>query len=262
MPRQPVALAAVAHPDDIEFMMAGTLLLLKQAGYAIHMWNLANGSCGTATQSKADIIRIRGAEAQASAALAGAVCHQPLFDDLAVFFDAPSLAATAAVVRQLAPEVILTHSPHDYMEDHQNVCRLVVTAAFARGMCNFATQPPVACVETPVALYHAMPHGLRDALGNVVRPHLLVDISSTMEQKKAMLAAHASQRDWLDHSQGMGAYIGEMERMSAEVARQAAGPAFAEGWLRHSHLGLCAEGFEPLKASLGRKVYEVAAAAS
>ena len=24
-----VALAAVAHPDDIEFMMAGTLLLLK-----------------------------------------------------------------------------------------------------------------------------------------------------------------------------------------------------------------------------------------
>ena len=29
---KPVVLAAVAHPDDIEFMMAGTLLLLKRAG--------------------------------------------------------------------------------------------------------------------------------------------------------------------------------------------------------------------------------------
>ena len=37
-----VVLAAAAHPDDIEFMMAGTLLLLKRAGAEIHMWNLAN----------------------------------------------------------------------------------------------------------------------------------------------------------------------------------------------------------------------------
>mgnify|MGYP000867140096 CR=1 FL=1 len=42
-----VVLAAVAHPDDIEFMMAGTLFLLKQAGAEIHLWNLANGCCGS-----------------------------------------------------------------------------------------------------------------------------------------------------------------------------------------------------------------------
>ena len=28
-----VALAAAAHPDDIEFMMAGTMIRLKRAGY-------------------------------------------------------------------------------------------------------------------------------------------------------------------------------------------------------------------------------------
>jgi LmbE family N-acetylglucosaminyl deacetylase len=41
-------LAAAAHPDDIEFMMAGTLLRLKDAGCEIHLWNLANGCCGSA----------------------------------------------------------------------------------------------------------------------------------------------------------------------------------------------------------------------
>ncbi len=30
------AMAIAAHPDDIEFFMAGTLLLLKQNGYQIH----------------------------------------------------------------------------------------------------------------------------------------------------------------------------------------------------------------------------------
>ena len=42
------AIAIGAHPDDVEFYMAGTLLLLKQAGYEIHYLNLASGNCGSA----------------------------------------------------------------------------------------------------------------------------------------------------------------------------------------------------------------------
>jgi N-acetylglucosamine malate deacetylase 1 len=30
------ALATIAHPDDIEFVAAGTLLLLRDAGWRIH----------------------------------------------------------------------------------------------------------------------------------------------------------------------------------------------------------------------------------
>ena len=41
-------------------------------------------------------------------------------------------------MREEAPEIVPTHSPADYMEDHTNSCRLAVTAAFARGMPNFA----------------------------------------------------------------------------------------------------------------------------
>ena len=47
------ALAIAAHPDDIEFYMAGTLLLLKGAGWEIHYLNLSSGNCGSAVMSAA-----------------------------------------------------------------------------------------------------------------------------------------------------------------------------------------------------------------
>ncbi len=51
-------LAIGAHPDDIEFLFAGTLLLLKARGWQIHVCNLANGSAGSKTLTKEDIIAI------------------------------------------------------------------------------------------------------------------------------------------------------------------------------------------------------------
>ena len=41
------AFAVAAHPDDIEFFMAGTLMRLGEAGYELHYMNVADGSCGT-----------------------------------------------------------------------------------------------------------------------------------------------------------------------------------------------------------------------
>ena len=40
-------LAIAAHPDDIEFCMAGTLLLLKRKGLKIHYLNLSTGNLGS-----------------------------------------------------------------------------------------------------------------------------------------------------------------------------------------------------------------------
>ncbi len=133
----PRVLAIAAHPDDIEFHMAGTLILLGRAGYELHYMNIANGSCGTTQYSRGEIIRIRRAEAQAAAASIGAIFHESLTDDLAIFYEPTLLARVAATVREVAPEIVLTHSPADYMEDHQNAARLAATAAFARGMPNY-----------------------------------------------------------------------------------------------------------------------------
>ena len=244
---KPVVLAAAAHPDDIEFMMAGTLLLLKRAGAEIHMWNLANGHCGTVRHARDEIIRLRAEEVRASAARAGAICHPPLFDDLALFYDRPSLARVGAVIREIRPTIVLTQSPQDYMEDHQNTTRLIVSALFAKSMRNFETEPPRPCWDAPAALYHALPHGLCDGLDQPVVCDAFVNTESVLAEKRAMLACHKTQKEWLDRSQGMDAYLHEMERMSAEVGRQSGLFAHAEGWRRHSLLGYAPAGFHPLR---------------
>ena len=59
-----VAIAVAAHPDDIEFCMAGTLLLLKRAGYEVHYLTLASGSCGSTQTNARQTKVIREREAQ------------------------------------------------------------------------------------------------------------------------------------------------------------------------------------------------------
>ncbi len=245
-----IVLAAAAHPDDIEFMMAGTLLRLKDAGCEIHLLNLANGCCGSNSLSREETAAVRWQEAQASAATAGGTAHPPLFNDLEIFYDKPSLAKVAAVVRRIQPDIVLTQSPQDYMEDHQNTVRLIVSAVFTRGMKNFPTDPAVEPYDKPVALYHALPHGLNDALRQPVEPHFFTDITGVLARKRAMLACHESQKQWLDETQGMDAYLEEMERMSREVGRMSGQFEFAEGWRRHSHLGFAAEDFDPINELL------------
>jgi hypothetical protein len=139
------------------------------------------------------------------------------------------------------------------MEDHQNSCRLLVTAAFCRGMINLVTDPVRPTYDKPVAIYHALPHGLRDGLRRQVWSGHYVDITTVLACKREMLAQHRSQKEWLDVSQGMDAYLKEMEAMSARVGQLSGAFASAEGWRQHSHLGFAAEDHDPLKKLLGSR---------
>ena len=247
----PSCLAIAAHPDDIEFGMAGTLLLLRDAGWRIHYLNLSTGNCGSMEFSPARTRAIRRREAQAAAKLLGAKWHPPLRDDLEIFYDLKTLRRVAAVIREVAPRIVLTHSPQDYMEDHMNTCRLAVTAAFARGMPNFRTTPAHKHVPGEVTLYHAMPHGLRDGLRQAVVPDLFVNTTEVHAQKRAALAAHHSQKAWLDASQGMDSYLIAMDEMSRDIGKMSGSFRHAEGWRRHLHLGFSAQDSDPLAETLG-----------
>jgi LmbE family N-acetylglucosaminyl deacetylase len=246
-----VAFAIAAHPDDIEFMMAGTSILLALAGYELHYMNIANGSCGTATHAKQQIIRMRGREARSAAKAMGAAFHPGFVDDIDIFYEKDLLAKVGAVVREVNPTVLLVPSPVDYMEDHMNACRLAVTAAFCRGMRNFATRPRRKPVQGDVTLYHCMPAGLRDPLRARVMPEYFVDIGAVLKQKRQALAQHRSQKEWLDASQGMDAYLMTMENQAAEVGAMSGRFEYAEGWRRHSHPGFCEEEADPLLEALG-----------
>jgi len=254
MPRRngsKTALAIGAHPDDIEFHMAGTLLLLKRAGFQTHYLNLAIGNCGSTRHSAAATRRIRKTEAKAAAELLGARYHPGLTDDLEILYTLELLRPLAALVRQIKPQIILTHSPQDYMEDHMTACRLAVTAAFARGMPNFRTVPARPAADYETTLYHCMPHGLRDPLRRRVVPGAFVNTSAVQVLKLAALARHQSQQAWLETSQGMNSYLRAMEDMSLEVGRMSRKFKYAEGWRRHLHLGFCQADSDPLAETLG-----------
>src|SRR5574339_320524 len=134
------AIAIAAHPDDIELMMAGTLLLLRKAGYEIHYMNLSGGDCGSTEYDTSAIKKIRLAEAKHAARILGAHFHSPFCNDLQIVYDVKTLRRVASVIREVKPTIVLTHSPEDYMEDHINTCRLAVTASFARAMPNFESK--------------------------------------------------------------------------------------------------------------------------
>ena len=247
------ALAIAAHPDDIEFVMAGTLFLLKQAGWEIHYLNLSTGNCGSMEQGAAPTRGIRRREARNAAKILDAHWHPPFCDDLEILYTVPLLRRLAAVVREVCPTIILTHSPRDYMEDHSNTSRLAVSAAFTRGMPNFRTTPSRRAVSGDVAVYHAMPHGLRDGLRRRVVAGSFVNTGTVQDRKRLALAAHSSQKAWLDVTQGMDSYLAAMDEQSLAVGRVSKKFAHAEGWRRHSHLGFSAMEYDPLADALGKK---------
>ena len=260
MPKK-VAIAIGAHPDDIEFYMAGTLVLLKKAGYETHYLTVANGSCGSVEYSVTATKAIRNTEAREAAKLLGATFHPSLVDDLEVVYSVGLLRSVAAVIREVKPSIVLTHSPQDYMEDHMTTSRLAVSAAFVRGMPNFRTTPSREPGDYDVTVYHAMPHGLRDGLRRRLIPGAFVDTTSVQKVKRDALAAHKSQQGWLDVSQGLSSFLLAMESMSLELGNMSKRFKCAEGWRRHLHLGLGTPDGDPLREALGRhylvnKTYE------
>jgi LmbE family N-acetylglucosaminyl deacetylase len=81
-------------------------------------------------------------------------------------------------------------------------------------------------------LYYADPVEGTDTLGNPVLPGLLIDTSITLETKLAMLACHASQREWLRSHHGMDDYL-ENARRWGRARGALAGCAYAEGFRQH-----------------------------
>ena len=243
-------LAVAAHPDDIEFLMAGTLLRLQDAGFEVHYWNLANGCYGSNQSDRQETSEIRRLEAITACKQLNARFNEPICDDLAIFYDRPTLAKVASVIRDVQPEIILTHSLEDYMEDHTNTARLVVTGAFARAMKNFSVEPVREPTSQAVCLYHAQPYSNRTPLRKLVVPEIFVDTSDLLARKKELLSCHVSQKQWLDCSQGLDSYLDTLEGLDRQVGEMSGRYELAEGWRRHLHLGLGNEDEDRLVSAL------------
>ena len=217
-----------AHPDDAEILAAGTLALLSSLGHEIVIVSLSAGDCGSTIHGPDEIAAIRKAEAAESAAVIGAGYRWGGFRDLAIFSDDPSRRAVTGLLREIRAEMILTASPSDYMSDHEATSQLVRDACFAALVPNYSTPsdcPPLLAIPH---LYFMDPIDQRDRNGNLTVPDFTVNVASTFETKRAMLAKHKSQQLWLQRQHGMADYIKQMEDWTRACGARA-GIALGEG---------------------------------
>jgi LmbE family N-acetylglucosaminyl deacetylase len=226
-----VALSMGAHPDDAEFMCAGTLAMLHERGWKVHIATMTPGDCGTVQYSREEISRIRKAEATKAAAILDGTYHCLECADAMIMYDRPTLLKAIALVRKVRPRLVFTLSPSDYMVDHEMASKLAQTACFCCGVVNLET-PGAEPFEPIPYLYYADPVEGKDNVGTPVKAGTIVDISGVMETKEKMLCCHESQRDWLLTHHGMDEYT-NMMRAFARQRGQEVGSAFAEGFRQH-----------------------------
>jgi LmbE family N-acetylglucosaminyl deacetylase len=228
---QQVALAFMAHPDDAEFLCAGTLIRLRGLGWAVHIASATPGDCGTTVHDRWQISAIRTSEGRKAAELIGAEYHCLDEPDAMVVYDKPTLQKAIDLFRRVAPSLVFTHAPKDYMMDHEMVSMLARAASFVYGAPNVSAFPLKEGSGVPHLYYCDPPEGI-DPLGNPIKPTTYVDITAQLEQKTAMLACHASQREWLRAHHGMDEYVEAMRRQSTARGREH-GTAAAEAFVQH-----------------------------
>jgi LmbE family N-acetylglucosaminyl deacetylase len=224
-------LAFMAHPDDAEFLCAGTLIRLADAGWEVHIATCAPGDCGTMTETRWAIGGRRTGEATAAAARIGATYHCLDERDGLVVYDKATLQKVYDLFRRVTPSLVFIHSVNDYMMDHVMASLLGRAASFLYGAPNCSAFPLREGSGVPYLYYCDTVEGI-DPLGNVVEPTTLVDISDQLDRKAEMLACHASQRDWLRAHHGTDEYIESMRRHAA-MRGEAAGRPAAEAFIQH-----------------------------
>ena len=191
------AMVVVAHPDDAEFTMAGTVAAWTKAGCHVTYVVCTDGNAGSHEpgMTRERLAKIRRTEQRAACSILGV--------DTVVFlgYGDGELQATmdlrrdlVRVIRQYKPEVVITGDPtalfsgDTYINhpDHRAAAQAAIDAVAP------ASEMPLLWPEL------GPPHRVRQVYvyGND-QANVWVDLTDTIDQKIAALKQHASQMgDW------------------------------------------------------------------
>jgi len=193
-------LVVVAHPDDIDFGVAGTAAVLVGAGAEVTYALCTSGEAGIPDEmDRQDLIAMRELEQRTAAAQVGVsdvrFLGQP---DGHLEANLELRKVISRVIRQVRPDLVITQSPERRYD------RI------------FASHPDhLACAEATLAAVYPdarNPHAHVELLAEGHEPHavpwvwitqgrdanLAVDITPVMDRKVAALSSHTSQVEWID----------------------------------------------------------------
>jgi 4-oxalomesaconate hydratase len=219
-----------AHSGDFVWRAAGAIAICTQAGGTAHVVALSYGERGESGelwkepgQTVERVKQIRRAEAQAAAAALGADLHALDLGDYPLRVDTAALDRLTALVRALAPEVILTHAARDpFNPDHAVAYEATVQA---RQLASGAGVASGFETIAPPELLLFEPH--QPELCGFV-PTTFLDITPVWERKRAAMEAMGAQ-------QYLRQYYSERAEHRANHARRISGRAdvrYAEAFQR------------------------------
>ena len=227
MPLEPVpedwdrCLAAVAHPDDLEYGAAAAIARWTRQGKTTVEVLATRGEAGIDGMAPAETARVRTAEQQASGAIVGAVAVEFLdgHPDGTLTYGLDLRRDLARAIRRHRPEVVLTISFRERFyggdgwnhADHRVLGEALVDAV--RDAANRWVFPEL------VDEGHDPWDGVRFVLA-ASSPHAghFVDVSATLEVGIESLRAHAAYFDALGGTTGTEAFLRESAAtLGAEV---------------------------------------------
>ena len=221
----------MAHPDDAEFLCAGTLRLLVERQWELRCLTLSGGDMGAPAGHRDAVRATRMEEARRAAETIGGSYRWAGLDDLSIYYCPEQLEKVTDALREFAPDVVITHSPECYMIDHEETAKLVRMACFGAGIPLFPGKAEATRNGVP-ALYYADAFEGKDKFGRAVEASFWIDVTSAFGVRQRALACHTSQREWLRAQHGMDDYLATNERFArAQGARS--GTTFAEGFRQH-----------------------------
>jgi len=223
-------LAIGAHPDDIEFLCAGTLAIYSRRNHEVFMCHVCDGNKGSSTYSSDELAKIRRKEAIDAARVIGATSIWGEMSDGEVVLDLNSRLKIIDVIRQANPDLIITHSPDDYHTDHINVSRLVFEASYLANLTLLKTDYPP--TERLPYLYY-----MDTEAGIDFNPTEYVDISDTIDIKIEMMLKNKSQIEWLRKIHNYDPI--EVIRLIAAFRGLQAGVKYAEAFIQKK---MCPQG--------------------
>jgi LmbE family N-acetylglucosaminyl deacetylase len=223
-------MAIGAHPDDLEILCAGTLARYVAEGHEVVMCHIARGDRGSYEHTREEIAVIRDEEARAAADVVGAgYLALGVADGEVNASDPAQRELVTEAIRQAHPDVVIGHSPDDYMTDHVEASRLAFDTSFLATLPLFETASPH-LAEVPALVY------MDTVTGNDFVPTEFVDISAHIETKLKALDQHQSQLRWLADHDGVD-MLDQIRTVSRYRGLQC-GAEYAEGfvpcnvWLR------------------------------
>jgi two-component system response regulator HydG len=132
-------LAIGAHPDDVEIGAGGTLLSHKAAGDLVTILTMCRGKRGGDQERRAR-------EAQEAADVIGARLFLDDLEDTHIVEGSPTIGVIDAVIAEVQPTIVYTHSVHDVHQDHRNTHRAAMVASRRVGRI-YCFQSPSATIE-------------------------------------------------------------------------------------------------------------------